>query len=103
MKNIPKWVLFAGLGGVAYLLFKNSAGLRQDLYKTGAQVSRATGGRVPNVAAGVLPNVTPDPGFGVSYPMPDWLTTPWTPNPAFANLSSTPTAYAPPAFGVGVN
>lgn len=94
MKTIPKWALIAGLGGVAWLLFRNSAALRQDVYKAGKKVSQATGGRLPNVAAGVLPNVTPDPGFGVSYPIPDWLLP-----------SSLPPAapYTPPAFGVGLN
>lgn len=100
MKKVPKWAVIAALGGVAYLLFRNSAQIRQDIYGVSRTVSERTGGRIPTLPSSVLPNVTPDPGFGVGIDLPSWLTNPYVPGVATngSNLNTSGSS----GFSVGL-
>lgn len=85
--KIPKIAVLAAVGGVAYLLLRNSAQLRQDVYAASRTVTQRTGGAIPTLPRSVLPNVTPDPGFGVGVDVPAWLTTPWVPGVGLPGLA----------------
>lgn len=74
MKKIPTWAVFGVLAAVIYLLWKSGGvdALRRDAYNAGRRISQNTDGAIPAPPRSWLPQVTPDPRFGVSLP-DDWL------------------------------
>lgn len=73
MKKVPTWVLVGGGLAVVYLLARNVSQLRMDAYRVGRNISERSGGTIPTPPRSWLPTVNADPGFGVSFDLPDFL------------------------------